>query len=174
MPNSAVSLGLAAGLLSLAGAVAAAEPTPTLAATSATAGQTPAVVASAADAAADADKALVLAFYDAAFGRLDPNVVRTYFGFSFIQHDPAIEDGVNGFARYHQKLIATYPHYSYEIRRAISSGGLVTVHVLQRPHPWDRGDAQIHMYRVANGALAEHWVVGNPIPDTSLNANGLF
>jgi predicted SnoaL-like aldol condensation-catalyzing enzyme len=173
MPNSVTLSGLAAALLTLACTAAASGPTPAMAAGGDAPGPT-STAAAAATVDADADKALVLAFYEAAFGRLDPNVVRTYFGYHFIQHDPAIEDGVNGFARYHQKLIADYPKYSYEIRRAVSSGGLVTVHVLQRLHPWDRGDVQIHMYRVANGALAEHWAVGNPIPATSLNANGLI
>jgi predicted SnoaL-like aldol condensation-catalyzing enzyme len=159
MPNPFFRAGLAAGLSTLAGAAPASWPVSTAAAT---------ITSS------DADKAAVLAFHEAAFGRLDLNEARRYLGASFIQHDPAIEDGVAGFTRYHQRLRATYPRYSYEIRRAVSSGGLVTVHALQRPNPWHRGDVQIHMYRVVNGALAEHWAVGNPIPATSLNANGLF
>jgi len=172
MPNSFARLGLAGVLLTLAGTAVASEP---ISATStAAAPASPSTEAATAAVDADADKALVLAFYEDAFGRRDPNVVWTYFGYNFIQHDPTIEDGVNGFARYQQKLLADYPQYSYELRRAVSSGGMVTVHVLERPHPWDRGNVQIHIYRVANGALAEHWVVQRPIPDTSLNANGLF
>ena len=159
MPNPFVRFGLIAGLLTLAGAAAASQPVSTVAATAFS---------------RDADKGVVLAFYEVAFGRLDLNKARRYLDEGFIQHDPAVEDGVDGFARYHQRLRTTHPRYSYEIRRAISSGGLVTVHVLQRLNPWDRGDVQIHMYRVVDGALAEHWVVGNPIPATSLNANGLI
>ncbi|WP_250626367.1 nuclear transport factor 2 family protein [Pinirhizobacter soli] len=159
MPNPFVRLGLTVGLLTLAGAGLASSPVSTAAVT---------------PASSDADKAVVLAFHEAAFGRLDLNEARKYLGASFIQHDPAVEDGVAGFAGFHQRLRASYPQYSYEIRRAISSGGLVTVHVLQRPNPWDRGEVQIHMYRVVNGVLTEHWAVGNPIPATSLNANGLI
>ncbi|HEY4146866.1 nuclear transport factor 2 family protein [Pinirhizobacter sp.] len=122
----------------------------------------------------DSDKTLVLDFHEAAFACLDLREAHKYLSASFIQHDPAVEDGVAGFAKFHASLRSAYPRYSSEVRRAISSGGLVTIHVLQRLNPWERGDVQVHMYRVVGGKIAEHWVAGNPIPATSLNANGLI
>ena len=152
--NLLLRFALAAGLCVLAGGVAAYPP--------------PGGMAD-----RQSQKNLILAFYQVAFsGTSRP--VDGFFARSFIQHDPEIEDGIAGFKKYRQHLLTAYPHYSSEIRRITASGGLVTVHVLERLNPWDRGNVQIHMYRISYGAIAEHWVVGNPIPATGRNANGLI
>jgi predicted SnoaL-like aldol condensation-catalyzing enzyme len=152
---------LVVGLVAPAGGAAASYPV-----------QTAAVTAAESD--RELHKRLITGFYEETFGRKTEAMIHHAFDTNLIQHDPAIENGRAGFLKYHKQLIATYPNYSAEIRRITASGDLVTVHVLERLNPWDRGNVQIHMYRISPVAITEHWVVGNPIPATSLNANGLI
>jgi len=153
---------LVVGLGALAGGAAASIPVSTAAVT-------------AAESDREIARCVVTVFHEETFGRKTTAMIHHAMAPNLIQHDPAIEDGRAGFLKYHQQLLTTYPHYSAEIRRVTTDGRLVTVHVLERRNPWDRGDVQIHMYRyVPFVGIAEHWVVRNPIPATSLNANGLI
>jgi predicted SnoaL-like aldol condensation-catalyzing enzyme len=159
--NSLLGSALVVGLGALASGAAAFSPVPT-------------VAIAAAESQREANKRLVTVFHEETFGRKTANMIHQVIAPNLIQHDPVIEDGRAGLLKYHHQLITRYPNYSAEIRRITASGDLVTVHVLERLNPWDRGNVQIHMYRVSPFAITEHWVVVNPIPATSLNANGLI
>ena len=147
------------GLCALAGGAAASSPAP---------------IAAKSGLDRESSKSYIRAFHEAIFLHRNTGMAHQYLAPTLIQHDPEIADGVAGFLNYYQQLLATYPHSSSEIRRITASGDLVTVHVLQRLTPWDRGSVQIHMYRLSPLGIAEHWVVRNPIPASSLNANGLI
>lgn len=149
------------GLCLLAGGAAASSSPPTAAVT-------------AAESDREWHKRLITVFYEETFRQRSTAMIYHAMVPDLIQHDPKIEDGRAGFLKYHEHLLTTYPRYSNEIRRIASDGNLVTVHVLERLNPWDRGNVQIHMYRISSLGIVEHWVVGNPIPATSLNANGLI
>jgi predicted SnoaL-like aldol condensation-catalyzing enzyme len=156
---------LVVGLGALAGGAAASS-------------QAPSVAVTAAESEREFRIRYIQSFYQQVFLGRNTLQAHGYVIPTLIQHDPEIENGIDGFIKYYKQLFTTYPNYSAEIRRITASGDRVTVHVLERLNPWDRGNVQIHMYRMVptatSAAIAEHWVVGNPIPATSLNANGLI
>jgi predicted SnoaL-like aldol condensation-catalyzing enzyme len=128
----------------------------------------------AADSVAEANKKLVLAFYDAALIKMDVESARTYLGEKYIQHNPTAPDGVEGVIGLIKFLKEKMPQRTSSIKRVIAEGDLVVLHVHSKPTPSDRGTAIIDIFRVANGKIVEHWDVLQPVPETAKNDNGMF
>jgi predicted SnoaL-like aldol condensation-catalyzing enzyme len=131
-------------------------------------------VSFAADSVAEANKKLVLAFYDAALIKMDVESARTYLGEKYIQHNPTAPDGVEGVIGLIKFLKEKMPQRTSSIKRVIAEGDLVVLHVHSKPTPSDRGTAIIDIFRVANGKIVEHWDVLQPVPETAKNDNGMF
>ena len=128
----------------------------------------------AADATGEANKKVVLAFYDAALIKLDADLARPYLGAKYIQHNPNAPDGVDGVMGLIKFLKEKYPQRSSSIKRVIAEGDLVVLHVHSKPTPEDRGTAIIDIFRVENGKIVEHWDVMQPVPETAKNNNTMF
>ena len=60
------------------------------------------------------------------------------------------------------------------VLRTLEDGDLVAVHSHVRQQPDDRGAVVVHIFRFASGRIAELWDVGQPVPDESVNVNGMF
>jgi predicted SnoaL-like aldol condensation-catalyzing enzyme len=61
-----------------------------------------------------------------------------------------------------------------EFKRAIGEDDLVAVHVHGRQEPGDRGLVSIDILRSEDGRLVEHRDVGQEIPESAANDNGMF
>jgi predicted SnoaL-like aldol condensation-catalyzing enzyme len=131
-------------------------------------------LAQAADAQTEANKKVVLAFYDAALIKLDADAARQYLGPKYIQHNPMAPDGVDGVMGLIKFLKEKYPQRSSSIKRVIAEGELVVLHVHSRPTPEDRGTAIVDIFRVENGKIVEHWDVMQLVPETAKNNNTMF
>lgn len=127
-----------------------------------------------ADALSDANKKLVLAFYDAALIKMDADAARQYLGPKYIQHNPMAPDGVEGVMGLIKFLKEKFPQRSASIKRVVAEGDLVVLHVHSKPTPEDRGTAIIDIFRVENGKIVEHWDVMQPVPETAKNNNTMF
>jgi predicted SnoaL-like aldol condensation-catalyzing enzyme len=66
------------------------------------------------------------------------------------------------------------PGKQLDIQRALEDGDLVAVHSHVRHRPGDRGAAVVHIFRFEGDRIAELWDLGQPVPDESPNANGMF
>jgi predicted SnoaL-like aldol condensation-catalyzing enzyme len=66
------------------------------------------------------------------------------------------------------------PGKQLDIQRALEDGDLVAVHSHVRHQPGDRGAAVVHIFRFEGDRIAELWDLGQPVPDESPNANGMF
>lgn len=130
--------------------------------------------AQAADARADNNKRVVLAFYDAGLNRKDYATASRYFGPRYIQHNPTSDDGKEGFAKFLEYLRTNHPDSHSSIRQSFADGDFVILHVLEKLHPNDRGNAIVDIFRLENGKIVEHWDVKQPIPDHAANRNGMF
>jgi len=122
------------------------------------------------------NKEIALAFYTQALLRGDvENAFRTYAGPYYRQHNPLIEDGMDGVRRFIAWITATHPNASGEIKRVFAEGD----HVILHSH-WHglsdnpRGEAVVDIFRLENGKLVEHWDVIQPVPETSANGNTMF
>jgi predicted SnoaL-like aldol condensation-catalyzing enzyme len=85
--------------------------------------------ASAADALGEANKKVVLAFYEAALVQLDADAARAYLGPRYTQHNPTAPDGADGVVGLIKFLKEKYPQRSSSIKRVVAEGELVVLHV---------------------------------------------
>ncbi len=127
-----------------------------------------------ADATAEANKKIVLAFYDAALVKRDVDAAAKYLGDKYIQHNPRAPNGLEGLRGLIKFLSETQPNRSSQIKRVIAEKDLVVLHVHSKPTPEDRGTAIIDIFRVENGKIVEHWDVMQPVPEKAANNNTMF
>jgi predicted SnoaL-like aldol condensation-catalyzing enzyme len=122
----------------------------------------------------DANKKLVLAFYETAFLQKNPEqAARAYAGETYIQHNPRVGDGTAGFVAFVRGLLTSFPDMKLTIKRVIAEGDLVATHAHLIKDPKEPGLALVDIFRVENGKVVEHWDVVEPVPVESLNSNGM-
>lgn len=115
-------------------------------------------------------------FLDLALNQRRPGeAAERYMGPTYTQHNPAVEDGPEGFKRV---LDVFSPGSKLEIKRVVATERYVVTHQhVTRPTHEGPSEAVIDILRVdEDGKIVEHWDVLMPIPDPALakNANGLF
>ena len=127
------------------------------------------------DSKLERNKKNVIEFYDLAFNKCNPKeAVEKYAGDNYIQHNPMVVSGKEGFINYFINLAEKYPGKKTHFVRTIAEGDLVVVHCRQE-WPGDNDYASIDIFRVdGNGKVAEHWDVIQIVPAESANSNTMF
>jgi predicted SnoaL-like aldol condensation-catalyzing enzyme len=121
------------------------------------------------------NKETVKAFYDLAFNQNNPaEAVAKYTGDMYIQHNPGIGDGKQGFIDTLTRLAKEYPGKKVHILRSFAEGNYVVVHCCEE-WPGDNDWASIDIFRFDDqGKIVEHWNTVQRVPDTSANENTMF
>lgn len=121
------------------------------------------------------DKANVIAFYEMMFNDDRPaDAIAQYAGEDYIQHNPHVTDGKQGFIDYFERMAAEYPGKRVEVKSAFADGNHVILHCHQ---VWPGGleYAGIDIFRLDEARrIVEHWDVLQQMPEDSRNANGRF
>ncbi len=120
------------------------------------------------------NKKSAIAFYQMAYDGNPKQAVEQYVGDEYIQHNPDVANGTQGFTDYFERMQAEYPEKSIEFVRCIGEGDLVSLHTHQT---WPGNDQYITMdfFRFdASGKIIEHWDAIQQIPKESANPNTMY
>ena len=120
------------------------------------------------------NKKNAVAFYKLAYEGNPREAVEKFVGDVYIQHNPAVKDGKNGFIDYFERMSKEYPEKSIEFVRVVAERNLVALHTHQ---VWPDNVEYVTMdfFRFdENGKIVEHWDSMQEIPEKSVNGNTMY
>ena len=126
------------------------------------------------DAKEEANRKVVLDFYEKGLNQKDADAAIALMGNRYVQHNPNAADGPEGFRKFIGFLKEKFPNSRSEIKRSFVDGDYVILHVHAVREPGTRGSAIVDIFKLENGRIVEHWDAVQPIPETSANNNGMF
>ena len=130
--------------------------------------------AAAADAQQEANRKIVLDFYEKGLNQKDADAAIAYMGNRYVQHNPNAADGPEGFRKFIAFLREKFPNSRSEIKRSFVDGDYVILHVHAVREPGTRGSAVVDIFKLESGKIVEHWDVVQPIPENPANSNTMF
>lgn len=120
------------------------------------------------------NKENAIAFYRTAYEGDPGGAIEKYVGKQYVQHNPAVTDGTQGFIDYFERMQREYPGKSIEFVRCIAEENLVALHTHQTS-PGDDEYVTMDFFRFDdNGKICEHWDSIQQIPETSANPNMMY
>ena len=120
------------------------------------------------------NKENAIAFYRTAYMGDPAKAVELYVGDDYIQHNPVVADGKQGFIDYFEEMSRDYPKKDIEFLRIIAEGDLVALHTRQT-WPADEEYVTMDFFRFdSNGKIVEHWDSIQVVPKESANNNSMF
>lgn len=120
------------------------------------------------------NKKNAIAFYKIAYEGNPRAAIARYVGEAYLQHNPDVADGTQGFIHYFERMQREYPEKSIAFVRCIAEGDLVALHTHQ---VWPGNDQYVTMdfFRFdENGKIVEHWDAIQHVPERSANPNTMW
>ena len=97
-----------------------------------------------------------------------------YIGAGFRHHNPFFEGSAEALQAGMEENAKQSPNKVFTILRMVSEGDFVVTHSHVQQSPEQRGAVVVHIFRFENGKIVELWDMGQPVPETSPNQNGMF
>ena len=114
-----------------------------------------------------------MAFYRMAYEGDPARAVAQYVGDLYIQHNPDVADGPQGFIDYFERMQREYPEKSVAFVRCIAEGDLVALHTHQ-VWPGDEQYVTMDFFRFdPSGKIVEHWDAIQKVPEKMAHGNGM-
>lgn len=120
------------------------------------------------------NKCIVIDFIKKAVEVGDTRGAASLLADDYIQHNPIIPDGKDGFVDYFLKLRQMFPAVTGKIRRIVAEGDIVVVHMHAIREPGDAGLAIVDIFRLVDSQIAEHWEVRQPVVQSELHGNSMI
>jgi predicted SnoaL-like aldol condensation-catalyzing enzyme len=113
-------------------------------------------------------------FYRMAYDGDPRQAVERYVGDDYIQHNPMVADGKQGFIDYFERMARDYPDKRIEFVRSIAQHDLVALHTHQI-WPGDQDYVTMDFFRFdSNGKIVEHWDAIQAVPVETANGNSMY
>jgi predicted SnoaL-like aldol condensation-catalyzing enzyme len=125
------------------------------------------------------NKASVKAFYEMALNDGKPTeAIARYAGSQYIQHNPEVADGKDGFIAYFNAMHQRYgANKRLEIKRLIAEDEFVVAHCKHWFREWHGESywATMDIFHMdGDGKIIEHWDVMQKVPSRMAHQNGMF
>src|SRR5512139_2121937 len=117
---------------------------------------------------------LVMAMFDAVLKPLDAARVDEFISPDYVQHSQLAPPGREALKDFLRNAKRDTPEAVHDIKRSFADGNHVIVHYHVRRTPEDPGFAVIDIFRIADGMIAEHWDVLQPVESGGPNPNSMF
>ena len=120
------------------------------------------------------NKKTAIAFYRMAYTGQPRKAVVLYVGDEYIQHNPSVKNGKEGFISYFEKMSKEYPEKDIDFIRAVAEGDLVALHTHQI---WPDNEEYVTMdfFRFdGNGKIVEHWDSIQKIPESNESGHTMY
>lgn len=94
--------------------------------------------------------------------------LKKFGGGSYIQHNRAIPNNIEGLVGYVKTMVKRFPEYSFDVKKIFADGDFVVLHshtTLKANHRGNekKGFIITDTFRLENSKLAEHWDAMQPI-----------
>ena len=123
----------------------------------------------------DSNRRNAVAFYEMMFNACEPErAIALFAGDDYIQHNPHVATGKQGFIEYFQRMAREYPGKKVIVKRTVAEGDLVVLHCHQIwPDAVEYAGIDIFRFDAA-GKIVEHWDVLQLMTESSAHSNGMF
>ena len=119
---------------------------------------------------AEANKKVIGAFAESVFVKKDLSAVDQYLRTDYIQHNPLVKQGANGFKEFFSTWFVSVPDWQYTLKKIVAEGNEVWVYgtyagTLKKDWLGIAASGQkyafeaVDIFRMQDGRLAEHWDV---------------
>lgn len=97
-----------------------------------------------------------------------------HIGPGFRHHNPHFRGDAASLREAMQQNASQNPDKVLEIQRVLQDGSEVAVFSRVRQRPGELGGAVVHIFRFEGDRIVELWDIGQEVPETSVNENGMF
>jgi predicted SnoaL-like aldol condensation-catalyzing enzyme len=113
---------------------------------------------------------VLTAFAEFAKGNLEH--LRDVIAADFVEHSPGNPSGRDAFVDFLRT--APVAGATLDLKRVVADGAYVVLHYRMTTPDAPRGVAVADIWRLADGLIAEHWDVVQPVPDDAETPHGMF
>lgn len=123
----------------------------------------------------ESNKRNVIEFYDLLVNQCRPReAIERYVGNEYIQHNPGVKTGKEGFIQYFEEAARDYPGKNFTFAHVIAEDEYVVLHCRQ-DWPGDDVWTGVDIFRLTDdGKIVEQWDVLQIVPAKAENPNGMF